>query len=50
LNEVKILKEEKKYYQNQEERMILDEESTKIIKDKISKNIEESLNTDEVKS
>jgi hypothetical protein len=49
-NEVKILKEEKKNYQNQEETRILDEESTKILEVEICKKVEESLNTDEVKS
>jgi arginine/glutamate-rich protein 1 len=50
LDEVKILKEEKKNCQNQEERRILDEESTKILEDEICMKVEESLNTDEVKS
>jgi hypothetical protein len=50
LDEVKILKEEKKNCQNKEEIRILDEESTKILQDEICKTVEESLNTDEVKS
>jgi arginine/glutamate-rich protein 1 len=49
LDEVKILKEEKKNYQNQEETRILDEESTKRLEEEICKKVEESLNTDEVK-
>jgi arginine/glutamate-rich protein 1 len=44
------LKEEKKNFQNQEEIRILDEESTKILEDEICMKVEESLNTDEVKS
>jgi hypothetical protein len=50
LDEVKRLKEEKKNCQNQEERRILDEEYTKRLKDEICMKVEESLNTDEVKS
>jgi hypothetical protein len=50
LDEVKILKEEKKNYQNQEETRILDEEYTKRLEEEICKKIEESLNSDEVKS
>jgi arginine/glutamate-rich protein 1 len=50
LDEVKILKEEKKNYQNQEETRILDGESTKRLEEEICKKVEESLNTDEVKS
>ena len=50
LDEVKRLKEEKKNCQNQEERRILDEESTKRLEDKICMKVEESLNNDEVKS
>jgi arginine/glutamate-rich protein 1 len=50
LDEVKRLKEEKKNCQNKEERIILDEESTKRLQEEICKKVEESLNTDEVKS
>jgi arginine/glutamate-rich protein 1 len=50
LDKVKRLKEEKKNCQNQEERRILDEESTKRLEDEIRMKVEESLNTDEVKS
>jgi hypothetical protein len=49
LNEIKILKEEKKNDQNQEETRILDEESTKRLEEEICKKVEESLNIDEVK-
>ena len=49
MDEVKRLKEEKKNYQNQEERRILDEESTKRLEDEICMKVEESLNMDEVK-
>jgi chromosome segregation ATPase len=48
LDEVKRCKEENKNYQNQEEIGILDEESTKRMEEGICKNIEESLNTNEV--
>jgi hypothetical protein len=48
LDEAKRLKEEKKNCQNQEERRILDEESTKILEDEICMKVEKSLNTDEV--
>jgi DNA repair exonuclease SbcCD ATPase subunit len=50
LDEVKRLKEEKNNCQNQEERRILDEESTKRLEDEICMKVEESLNTDKVKS
>jgi hypothetical protein len=50
LDEVKILKEEKKSYQNKEETRILDEEYTKRLEGKICKKVEESLNTNEVES
>jgi arginine/glutamate-rich protein 1 len=50
LDEVKRLKEEKTNCQNQEERMILDEEYTKRLEEEICKKVEESLNTDDVKS
>jgi hypothetical protein len=50
LDEVKRLKEENKNCQNQEERKILDGESTKILEKEIFKKVEESLNIDEVKS
>jgi hypothetical protein len=50
LYEVKRLKEEKKNCQNQEERTILDKETTKRLEKEICKKVEESLNTYEVKS
>jgi hypothetical protein len=49
LDEVTILKEEKKHCQNQEKERILDEESTKRLEGEICKKVEESLNIDEVK-
>jgi hypothetical protein len=50
LDEVKRLKEEKNNNQNKEDRRILDEESTEILQEEIGKKVEQSLNTDEVKS
>jgi hypothetical protein len=50
LDEVKILKEEKKHFQNQEKERILDEDTTKRLEEEIYKKVEESMNTDEVKS
>jgi len=50
LDEAKILKEEKKNYQSQGEKRILDEEYTKRVEEEIFKKVEESLNTNEVKS
>jgi arginine/glutamate-rich protein 1 len=44
------LKEKKKNCQNKEERRILDEESTKRVQEEICKKVEESLNTNDVKS
>jgi hypothetical protein len=49
LDEVKILKEYKKSYQNQEETRIFEKESTKRLEEEICKKVEESLNIDEVK-
>jgi hypothetical protein len=46
---VKILKEEKKNYQNKKETRILDEESTKRLEEENFKKVDESLNTNEVK-
>jgi hypothetical protein len=49
MDEVNLLKK-KKNCQNEEERRILDEESTKRIEKEICKKVEESLNIDNVKS
>ena len=49
LDEVKILKEEKKHGQNKEKTRTLDEKITKRLEEKICKKFEEALNTDEVK-
>jgi hypothetical protein len=49
LDEVNILKEERKNCQNQEEERILDEEYTKILEEEIFKKVEESINIDQVK-
>jgi hypothetical protein len=50
LDEVKILKEEKKNYQNQEKEKTLDEETNKSLEEEIYKKIEESLNSNGVNS
>jgi arginine/glutamate-rich protein 1 len=50
LDEIKRLKEEKKHGQNHEKTRILDEGTTKRLEEEIYKKVEESLNTDEVKS